>query len=166
MTLGNRGTLPTRSLPRLFWPGVGVAALLAIGAGWLLAGQAPRHPAITVYKSPSCECCTGWVEHMRRNGFVVTVETRNDMNTVKKTFGIPDGLASCHTGTTGDYVVEGHVPAEDVHRLLRERPAVRGIALPGMPIGSPGMEIPGEKPERYEVLTFDQGGVTRVFANH
>ncbi len=157
---------PTKKFSRFRWLGVGAATLLTIGTGWLLAREERPAIPITVYKSPSCECCTGWVAHLRHNGFTVTVEKRDDMEAVKGQFGVPNGVTSCHTAVVGDYVVEGHVPAGDLHRLLQEHPAVQGIAAPGMPVGSPGMEIPGEKPEPYQVVTFNRDGTTHVFANH
>lgn len=150
----------------LFWLGTGTVILLIIGLAWSMTLGGGEATLITVYKSPACQCCTAWVDHLLKNGFAVTVEKREDMNAVKRELGLPEGVASCHTGVIGGYLVEGHVPAEDLHRLLRERPAVQGIAVPGMPSGSPGMEVPGEKPEHYEVLTFNRDGTTRVFATH
>ena len=119
---------------------------------------------LVVYKSPSCGCCANWVEHMREHGFKVAVHDMEDVSPVKAKHGVTDQLASCHTATIGGYVVEGHVPAADVQRLLRERPAIAGIATPGMPMGSPGME--GDRVDRYDVMAFDRTGSTRVFASH
>ena len=102
--------------------------------------------------------------HLRANGFEVRVENLGDLAPIKRRFQVPDALQGCHTAVVGDYVVEGHVPADLVQRLLRERPAVRGLAVPGMPVGSPGMEAPGRAPERYDILTFDRSGHTTVFA--
>jgi hypothetical protein len=122
---------------------------------------------MTIYKSASCGCCKQWVEHARANGFTVRIVDTEDLNSVKREMGIPAGLASCHTVVVGSYLVEGHVPASDVKRLLRERPRVRGLAVPGMPIGSPGMEQgPVSGYERYDVIAFEQSGATRVFASH
>ncbi|OSM02100.1 hypothetical protein MAIT1_02188 [Magnetofaba australis IT-1] len=103
---------------------------------------------------------------MRENGFTVEERPVADMDAVKQRLGVPDAAASCHTAQVGDYLIEGHVPAADVKRLLRERPAVRGLAAPGMPMGSPGMETPGVAAERYAVVTFDRDGVTGVYARH
>ncbi|MEO5352811.1 MAG: DUF411 domain-containing protein [Magnetococcus sp. XQGC-1] len=150
----------------LFWLGTGLVILLILGLAWSMTLGSGKSTLITVYKSSTCQCCTAWVDHLLKNGFAVTVETREDMNALKRELGLPSGVASCHTGVIGGYLVEGHVPAEDLRRLLQERPAVQGIAVPGMPVGSPGMEVPGEKPERYEVVTFTRDGATRVFATH
>lgn len=157
-----------RSFLRLAGVALGGTALTALGAEMLAAqqGQAAL-PTMTVYKSASCGCCTLWVEHAQASGFTVRTVNTDDLNTVKREMGIPPRLASCHTVMVGGYVVEGHVPADDVKRLLREKPKVRGLAVPGMPIGSPGMEQgPPSGYERYDVLTFDANGATKVFATH
>ncbi|MBT8128904.1 MAG: DUF411 domain-containing protein [Gammaproteobacteria bacterium] len=144
-------------------------------AGIMLATLIPRlalaesaQPAglesITVYKSPTCGCCSKWVRHLQDNGFVVEAIDRNDMNTVKLESGIPRQLASCHTAIIGGYLIEGHVPAADIRRLLEERPAVAGLTAPGMPMGSPGME--GHKKDKYDVLTFTRSGDTTVFSRY
>lgn len=122
----------------------------------------PNPVALVVYKSPTCGCCTAWIEHVERNGFRCTVYNLPDLTETKAAFGVPRALESCHTAQVGGYTVEGHVPADLIQRLLREKPTVRGIAVPGMPIGSPGME--GGRPERYDVLLFDRAGKTRVYA--
>ena len=116
---------------------------------------------LLVYKSPTCGCCDGWVDHLREEGF--TVETRDvaNPNVVKTDVGLPARLASCHTAIVDGYVVEGHVPAEAVRKLLEERPQIAGLAVPGMPIGSPGME--GPNPEPYVVYAFDRAGNTTEF---
>lgn len=154
--------------------GAVVAVAAALGAGVLALGDgdgASEMPAVSgsgaelvVYRSPTCGCCTAWVEHMREAGFRVRVEDRTDLGPVKAEMGVPHDLASCHTARVGGYVVEGHVPASDVKRLLEEQPDVRGLAVPGMPVGSPGME--GPRPERYEVVAFDGEGGREVFARH
>ncbi len=122
----------------------------------------PDPITMVVYKSPTCGCCSAWIEHVERNGFRCTVHNLPDLTETKAAFGVPRALESCHTAQVGGYLVEGHVPADLIQRLLREKPAVRGIAVPGMPIGSPGME--GGRPERYDVLLFDRAGKTRVYA--
>ena len=121
---------------------------------------------MTVHKTPTCGCCRAWVDHLRAQGFHVETVDRDDLTMVKAANGVPGGLQSCHTATVGGYVVEGHVPAGDIRRLLAERPAVAGIAVPGMPVGSPGMEVPGTPTERYDVVSFDRAGATQVFASH
>ncbi|MEX2180692.1 MAG: DUF411 domain-containing protein [Gemmatimonadaceae bacterium] len=124
-------------------------------------------PPMTVYKSAACGCCTSWVDHARASGFTVRTVDTEDLASVKQELGVPPALASCHTVVVGAYVVEGHVPADDVKRLLAEKPSVRGIAVPGMPIGSPGMEQgPRSGYQRYDVLAFTRAGATTVFARH
>lgn len=147
---------------------LGGAVLSTIGVRALHALQAQAAlPTMTVYKSASCGCCRQWVEHARSSGFTVRTVDTDDLNSVKREMGIPPALASCHTVVVGSYVVEGHVPADDVKRLLRERPKVRGLAVPGMPIGAPGMEQgPAAGYERYDVIAFETSGATRVFASH
>ena len=130
------------------------------------AAAASKPTSITVYKDPSCGCCTKWVEHLRANGFAPEVHDRSDMDSLKDSLGVPAALRSCHTGVVGKYVVEGHVPAADVKHLLATKPAKTvGVAVPGMPVGSPGMEM-GGRVDRYDVIAFAAGGVTRIFARH
>ena len=106
------------------------------------------------------------MEHLRKAGFVATVTEVDDIAAIKMKYGVPPRVGSCHTALVGNYVLEGHVPAEDVQRLLKERPDIAGIGVPGMPIGSPGMEVAGMKASAYDVLAFDKTGKTRVFASH
>ncbi len=120
-------------------------------------------PTMTVYKSPTCGCCSMWVEHMEAAGFTVVTEDRTDMTAVKDSLGLPSDLASCHTGVVDGYVIEGHVPAEHVARLLEERPEAKGLAVPGMPVGSPGMEM-GDRKDAYNVLIVGETGEAAVFA--
>jgi hypothetical protein len=127
-----------------------------------LAGPAP----ITVYKSSTCECCAKWVDHLRASGFAPTVHDEEGMDHIKDRLGVPKALRSCHTAMTDKYVIEGHVPASDIHRLLAERPKVAGLAAPGMPSQSPGMAPPGAKPQGYDVLAFQTDGTTRTFARY
>ncbi|MEW8629238.1 MAG: DUF411 domain-containing protein [Candidatus Thiodiazotropha sp.] len=119
---------------------------------------------IVVYMSPTCGCCNDWVSHLEDNGFSVQVHDRRDMQLIKRKLNVPDKLQSCHTAVIGDYVVEGHVPANDIVRLLREKPAVKGISVPGMPMGSPGME--GPRKDNYDVLIFDETGNTKVYSSY
>jgi hypothetical protein len=123
-------------------------------AGAATRASAATKPAIHVSKDPNCGCCTGWVEHLRNNGFTATVANTADMQVVKARLGVPEKLASCHTAEIAGYVIEGHVPAHAINRLLAEKPKARGLAVPGMPIGSPGME--GGRPEVYEVILFGE----------
>ena len=122
-------------------------------------------PHLLVYKSPTCGCCAKWVDYMQANGFTAAVTNMPDVTPVKIAHKLPPRLASCHTTLVNGYVIEGHVPVEDVRRLLKEKPAdVAGLAAPGMPAGSPGMDVPGSPP--YDVLAFDKSGTTRVYATH
>lgn len=143
---------------------LGMALVAALGyASPLLAAGAAQ--SIHVYKSPTCGCCTAWIDHLENNGFdVETTDTRN-MNRVKIEAGLTRNLASCHTAFVGDYVIEGHVPAEDIHQLIANAPNARGLAVPGMPAGSPGMEM-GDRKDHYQVLMFNDQGQTKVFAEH
>lgn len=119
---------------------------------------------ITVYKSPTCKCCNKWVQHLEDNGFNVNTVNKFDMKSIKSKEGVPLQLASCHTAVVGDYVIEGHVPAADIKRLLKEQPAVAGLTVPGMPMGSPGME--GARKDSYKVLTFSKNGDRSVFSQY
>jgi hypothetical protein len=133
-------------------------------AGPLVARAADAGPLVQVYKSPTCGCCGKWVDHLRAAGFTVQATNVADVNQYKLEYGVPVQLASCHTAIVEGYIVEGHVPADDVIKMLREKPAIKGIAVPGMPLGSPGME--SLTPERYETIAFDADGNTTVFAIH
>lgn len=123
-------------------------------------------PAMEVFKSPTCGCCSNWVDHVREAGFTVKVTELSDsaLDALKKKHNVPPTAQSCHTGIVDGYVIEGHVPASEVHRLLKERPPIAGIAVGGMPIGSPGMEVPGQKPQTYNVITFDKQGNVKVYS--
>jgi len=116
----------------------------------------------TLYRNPGCGCCLEYARYLRRNGFDVDVSSRS-MTAIREKHGVPDALEGCHVTVIGDYVVEGHVPADVVQQLLTERPRVKGIAVPGMPIGSPGMEQ-GATKQRYSVFTFDDAGKTTLYA--
>ncbi len=137
------------------------AAVFALGL--VPQAFAQRSEVVTVYKSPTCGCCGDWVKHLRENGFRVEAHDLNDVSPIRRRYGVPGALASCHTAMVGGYAIEGHVPAADIRRLLRERPKAVGLAVPGMVIGSPGMDQ--GKPEPYETLVFDERG-HRVFARH
>jgi hypothetical protein len=138
------------------------AALLASGSA---QAQTRADRALAVYKSPTCACCDGWVTHMRQAGFAATVHVTENVRAIRLARGLPDALASCHTGVIGGYAIEGHVPAADVVRLLAERPRAVGITVPGMPLGSPGMEAGGRR-EPFDTLLVLRSGQTRVFARH
>ena len=132
-------------------------------AGVVLTAQA-RLPTVVVYKTPTCGCCTKWVEHLQAAGFKVETQHRDDLSSIRQQQKVPATVTSCHTALVGPYVVEGHVPAADVKKLLAEKPAVKGIAVPGMPMGSPGME--GPNPQHYDTVAFTEAGKTTVFAKH
>ena len=142
-------------------------ALALTAPGVVLAQRATGKPAapaqaITVYKTATCGCCTKWVDHLKAAGFNPTVHVVENMSQSPITKRVPDSLRSCHTATLEGYLVEGHVPADVIKQLLREKPRVEGIAVPGMPAGSPGMESPN--PEPYDIVAFDSTGKTKVFA--
>ncbi len=139
-------------------------ALLSIACSAEESKSVSDLPIVQVYKSPTCGCCSKWVSHLEANGFTVEATDVNDINLIKRSYGIPQALASCHTAVVGDYLVEGHVPAEDIVQLLKQKPAIKGISVPGMPIGSPGME--GGNPQAYDVVSFDAQGETEVFTSH
>jgi hypothetical protein len=134
------------------------AALLAAFGTLVSAGAlaAAEEPVITVHRDPSCGCCSGWVQHLQKSGFVTNVLETRDLDAVKTRLGVPDDLAACHTAQLAGYLIEGHVPAEALRRLLAEKPSATGLAVPGMPIGSPGME--GGTPEKYDVVLFGSSG--------
>ena len=137
---------------------------LFLAAALLSTSALAADPKITVYKSPTCGCCTKWVSHLQENGFEVETTDLKDLSLAKSMSGITPEQASCHTAKVGGYVIEGHVPAEDIKRLLVERPDARGLIVPGMPKGSPGMEHPN--PDHYQVLLLGNDGSTAVFAEH
>ena len=141
-------------------PSLAAAALVASLAGPAVAWCA--EPAMTVYKTPNCGCCIKWIEHLRQAGLNVETKDAENLDAVRKELGVPRKLAGCHTATVGGYVVEGHVPAEQVLRLLEDNPDVAGISVPGMPIGSPGMEGAGGKP--YQVLSWRKDGTIEVIS--
>lgn len=147
------------------------SGLLAVGvAGTRLGAQAPglsaRPTPMTVYKSRSCGCCAKWVDHVRANSFEPTIHDEEAMDAIKARLGIPAGVRSCHTALVGKYLIEGHVPASDIKRLLQEQPRTAGLAVPGMPSGTPGMAPPGAKIGGFEVVAFQLDGTTRTFARY
>lgn len=153
---------------RVFLVGVTLGALVLAGYMWWGDGDeatASELPVVTVYKSPTCGCCAKWVDYLRANGFTVQVEDRENMQEVKEQRGVPQQLYSCHTAVLDDYTIEGHVPAADIERLLRERPTVSGLAVPGMPVGSPGMEQ-GDRWDPFDVLAFTREGGVGIYASY
>jgi hypothetical protein len=130
------------------------------------ARAAPPTLAIKVYKDPDCGCCTAWADRLKAEGFAVVAEARDDMETIKFKLGVPNDLASCHTGVIDGYVIEGHVPPADIKRLVAERKTAKGLAVPGMPANSPGMEMAGEPKDPYTVWLFRDDGTRTAFAHH
>lgn len=141
--------------------------LASLAAAALLAGTALAAQAATlveVYKSPTCDCCGRWIEHLQKSGFKVATHDVDNLQGERRRLGIPDRYASCHSARVGDYVLEGHVPAADIQRLLKEKPKARGIAVPAMPTGAPGMDIPNSPP--YATVLIQADGSSRVYAQH
>ena len=150
-----------RNINRRFLPGV-FAVVLGLSGPFLTNTAVAAD--ITVYKSPSCGCCSGWVNHMRQNGHRVKAINRDDLEGIKRMAGVPEQLQSCHTAIVDGYVIEGHVPASDIEKLLAERPKAKGLAVPGMPGGSPGME--GAAAERYNTILFKNDGSASLYSRH
>lgn len=149
-----------RTLSRRSLLGLAVGAVLP-WAGVRLSAQGK--PQMTVYKSSTCGCCSKWVEHLQASGFEVKAIDVEDIDKVKRERGVPAAAQSCHTGIVSGYVVEGHVPASAVKKMLAEKPAIVGIAVPGMPMGSPGMEMPNGQKDKFDVVAFDKTGRLSVF---
>ncbi|MBA3761020.1 MAG: DUF411 domain-containing protein [Gemmatimonadales bacterium] len=149
---------------------VRIAGLVAVGVtGGRLWAQLPGGTSptpITVYKSSTCDCCTKWVDHIRANGFSPVVHDQEEMDALKDEMGVPPDVRSCHTAIVDKYLIEGHVPASDIRRLLADRPKTLGLAVPGMPPLTPGMAPAGVKPKDFEVISFQPDGSTKVFARH
>ena len=143
---------------------VGTGMLLGIVA--IANAQRPAAQTMEVYKSPTCGCCAKWADHVKQAGFTVKVTELDDqaLDALKNKQGVPRTAQSCHTGLVGGYVIEGHVPAAEISRLLKEKPAIQGIAVGGMPVGSPGMEVAGAALQPYNVVTFDKQGAVKVYS--
>lgn len=135
----------------------------ASAAGATQVASAGQGTKMVIYKTPTCGCCRNWVDHMRQAGFDVEVHDMPDVQPVKQEHGLPGHLASCHTAIVDGYVVEGHAPADVIRRMLAERPQIAGIAVPGMPAGSPGMEVPGGRTDPYDVIAFTREGKVSVY---
>jgi hypothetical protein len=152
--------------PRTSWRIRPLLASVAIAAGvGTLSLSGPTYAAeFTVYKSPWCGCCSKWVDYLQASGHTVSTKDIENLDMVKKMAGVPEHLQSCHTAMVDGYVIEGHVPSKDIERLLAERPKAKGLAVPGMPAGSPGME--GGAPDKYDVMLFNPDGSSDVFARY
>ncbi len=140
------------------------ASIFSAGAAFLSTGHAETK--IQVYKNPSCGCCINWVKHLTRNGFSADVTAADNRQPLQSYMGVPADKGACHTAIVEGYFIEGHVPAEDIKRLLKERPDITGLAVPGMPVGSPGMENPNYPAADYDVLAIDKDGNSSVFSHH
>lgn len=143
---------------------LGAISTLALTA-WAGSAMAASSAAIVAYRNPGCGCCEKWAEQLKAAGFDVTMQDDPDLASRRSAAGVPDDLAGCHTALMGDYVIEGHVPLADIQRLLTEKPQIRGIAVPGMPMGSPGMEM-GDSRDAYDVVAFDSTGNRSVFTSY
>lgn len=142
---------------------IALAAVGLLSIGGLVAMQKTSTAGeVVVYKSPTCGCCKEWVKHLQENGYKVEVHEQYDVTPIKRDLGVPNHLRSCHTATVDGYVLEGHVPADLISRMQTEKPAIKGLAVPGMPMGSPGMEGPRKDP--YDVIAFEEKGKTTVYA--
>lgn len=153
---------------RRFLALAGLAATGLILPRGLLAWAPPAKIPMTVYKSPSCGCCHSWVEYVTANGFaprVIDIADQSRLDEIKTSSGIPLAMRSCHLALVGTYAVEGHVPTDLIRKMLREKPQARGLAIPGMISGTPGMENPGAPPQHYDVLLFQRDGSSRVYAS-
>ena len=146
---------------RATWPYWTLTLAILIGVSVFVATKGTQAADVVVYKSPTCGCCGKWVEYMKEAGFTVDVENRRDLNPIKAEYGVPRKLQSCHTAKVGGYLVEGHVPADVIRRMLKEKPDIKGLAVPGMPMGSPGMEGPHK--DNYNVLAIGRDGSTEVY---
>ena len=141
-----------------------VTGVAGLGALPHLLAAAPRNQ-ITVWKTPNCGCCKEWVKHLEANGFDVVTNDVKETTSKRKALGLPEKYGSCHTGTVNGYVLEGHVPAKDIQRLLRDKPVALGLAVPGMPVGSPGMEMGGAT-DAFDVVLVLKDGSSRVFQSY
>ena len=143
-----------------------------LGTAWPIMAQPirpdPGHamPVVDVYKSPECGCCKAWAEHLQKNGFTVNLHEVGDVPAARKKLGMPNRYGSCHTAKVEQYLVEGHVPAADIKKLLRKHPKALGLAVPAMPLGSPGMEMEDGRSVPYDTLLVTQDGKAKVFAHH
>lgn len=158
-----------RSISAWWWIGLAGLAIAATLLGTEMSQSVSVASApldtVVVYKSATCSCCSKWVEHLKQAGLRVEVHNESAMRSIKDRLGVPEALASCHTGVINGYVIEGHVPADDIKQLLAKRPKAKGLAVPGMPIGSPGMEM-GARVDPYDVLLIADGQPPTVFAHH
>lgn len=141
-----------------------VIFIISFYIGFDFLSQTAKAEEIMVYKSPTCGCCKKWVKHLRKEGFNVKTKDYRDMKPIKQTFGVQSQFQSCHTAKVGKYFIEGHVSASDIKKLLKEKPDIKGLAVPGMPMGSPGME--GHRKDKYDVIAIDKNNNVTVYSKH
>ena len=161
----------SKSTKRDFWASKILFAYLTIftviaGLGWLMSPPSLMAEEITMYKNLGCKCCARWANRLRAKGHKVTENGVEDLDLIKKHYNVAEKFQGCHTALIGGYVIEGHVPMKEIERLLRERPNAKGLSVAGMPLGSPGMEVPGEKPEAYKVMLMKKDGTAEVYAQY
>ena len=166
--MSDRSSAPVYSRRALMRSGSAFVGLLVLGCSQQgsskpAAKAKPALPKLTMHKDPNCGCCGKWGDAAKAAGFQLEVVETDDVHALKSKLGVPDELISCHTTTAGPYVIEGHVPLDAVKRLLATRPKIKGIAVPGMPIGAPGMEVPGRPAQKFDVMAFDAAGKVSVF---
>ncbi len=149
-----------------FLAGFAVVFVLMAGGWWLTSSRTVQAEDITMYKNIGCQCCTRWAERLKAKGHTVLEKPVSDLDAIKKQFGIHEKFQGCHTALIGGYVIEGHVPMQEIDRLLRERPDAKGLSVPGMPMGSEGMEVPGERPDPYTVFLMKKDGTSEVWAKY
>jgi len=136
------------------------------GIGWIMSPPAAKAETVTMYKNTGCQCCSRWAAKLRAKGFKVTENGVENLDIIKKHYKVEEKFQGCHTALIGGYIIEGHVPMKEITRLLRERPDAKGLSVAGMPLGSPGMEVPGEKPDAYNVMLMKKDGTAEVYARY
>ncbi len=150
----------------VFWAGaVAVAFLLSVGL-WVNSSKTVQAEEITMYKNVGCQCCSRWAERLKAKGHKVIEKAVNDLDAIKKQFNIKEKFQGCHTAVVDGYIIEGHVPVKEIDRLLKQRPKAKGLTVPGMPMGSEGMEVPGEAPDKYTVFLMKKDGTAEVWAEY
>ena len=142
-----------------------LAASAALLVSRRLVAEAAAPSVITVYKDAGCGCCKDWIKHLSKNGFVVNAQDVQKIDDIKRTMFVPESVWSCHTAVVDRYVIEGHVPAKDIKKLLADKPKLQGLAVPGMPVGAPGMEQ-GDRKDHYDVVAFTREGQSRVYSRY
>ena len=153
------------SLNRRNFVSAALATFASIGVLQALGAKAATYPAIKAYRNPGCGCCEKWAGQLKQAGFAITMEDDPELEKRRVAAGVPADIAGCHTALMGDYIIEGHVPVDDIKRLLAEKPIARGLAVPGMPAESPGMEN-GGKPDAFTVFLFKTDGTKTTYAQH